>query len=241
MTKLLVKNNSDLETISDDGNGENSIFLAKLWHLVERNSNLAKWGGNGKTILIDKTETDYLVKHFKTKNIPSFVRQLNMYGFRKVRLILYFLFMNKIPYFRNFPKIISFKVHRGQLEFSNHNFVRGQPKLLRKIRRKSKSRLIIRPTLTNEALGYRLKMIENDLEILKKQFEEFRKSQTDENFVVEPLLEPKIEILECSTYTKRKFEELLAPESRFEAAIKKYKTSGKLFGQNEKWYEEFAK
>jgi len=76
-------------------------------------------------------------------------------------------------------------------------------------------------------------MVENDLEILKKQFEEFRKNQEEENFVVEPLLEPKIEILENSPPIKIDVNEVPSPESQFENVIRKYKKSGKLFGQDE--------
>ena len=93
MAKILSKTNSDLEMISNDEKGENSKFLAKLWQMVEQNSSLAKWGETGKTILIDKTKTDYLVKNFKMKKMSSFVKGLNIYGFQRVTITFLHFFI----------------------------------------------------------------------------------------------------------------------------------------------------
>lgn len=65
-------------------------FPQKLWRIVsECKTGAIRWSANGDTILLDykKFQTDYLDMHrpiFKTKNITSFIRQLNLYGFRKV-------------------------------------------------------------------------------------------------------------------------------------------------------------
>ncbi|XP_018397137.1 PREDICTED: heat shock transcription factor, X-linked-like [Cyphomyrmex costatus] len=65
-------------------------FPQKLWRIVnECKTGAIRWGTNGDTILLNykRFQTEYLDTHrpiFKTSNITSFIRQLNLYGFRKV-------------------------------------------------------------------------------------------------------------------------------------------------------------
>lgn len=65
-------------------------FPQKLWDLVEDNrENSITWTKDGETILIDFVpfQHRFLNKKstiFKTTNMASFIRQLNLYGFRKV-------------------------------------------------------------------------------------------------------------------------------------------------------------
>ncbi|XP_036236825.1 heat shock factor protein 2 isoform X4 [Molothrus aeneus] len=64
-------------------------FLSKLWALLgETPSNqLITWSQNGKSFLVldeQRFAKEILPKYFKHNNMASFVRQLNMYGFRKV-------------------------------------------------------------------------------------------------------------------------------------------------------------
>uniref|UniRef100_A0A8C8RNS6 HSF-type DNA-binding domain-containing protein n=1 Tax=Pelusios castaneus TaxID=367368 RepID=A0A8C8RNS6_9SAUR len=64
-------------------------FLAKLWALVEDPSSddVICWGQNGQSFCIlneQRFAKELLPKYFKHNNICSFIRQLNMYGFRKV-------------------------------------------------------------------------------------------------------------------------------------------------------------
>ena len=103
MSLLEIGEPGNFEQISDDEksepsssgsssgfitNGQIPAFLTKLWQMVEQDSSLAKWGGNGKTIIIDEKSTDCLVQFFKTNKIASFIRQLNMYGFSKVSTLI---------------------------------------------------------------------------------------------------------------------------------------------------------
>lgn len=64
--------------------GPISTFLVKLWELANSDSRVVTWSPNGKSILVDQKNSKNLSKCFKSGLISSFVRQLNMYGFKKV-------------------------------------------------------------------------------------------------------------------------------------------------------------
>ncbi|KAM4726221.1 heat shock factor protein 5 [Anableps anableps] len=78
------------------GNINPNIFPAKLWRLVNNPADGAiRWDSRGQVIVIDRQlfETQILspasrnfssTDTFKTTNFSSFVRQLNLYGFKKV-------------------------------------------------------------------------------------------------------------------------------------------------------------
>lgn len=80
------------------GNINPNIFPAKLWRLVNNPADGAiRWDSRGQVIVIDQQlfETQILsptsrtfnsTDTFKTTNFSSFVRQLNLYGFKKVDL-----------------------------------------------------------------------------------------------------------------------------------------------------------
>ncbi|XP_018598591.1 heat shock factor protein 1 [Scleropages formosus] len=102
-------------------------FLSKLWTLVEDHStnDLICWSQNGCSFLVcdeQRFSKEILPLYFKHSNMTSFVRQLNMYGFRKV-----------VQVEAGLPRGDA----RGDcVEFQHLHFRQTQPHLLELIRRK---------------------------------------------------------------------------------------------------------
>ncbi|XP_041422635.1 heat shock factor protein isoform X2 [Xenopus laevis] len=101
-------------------------FLAKLWTLVENPETdpLICWSPEGNSFhVFDQGQfaKEVLPKYFKHNNMASFVRQLNMYGFRKVVHI---------------EQGGLVKPERDDTEFQHPYFIRGQEQLLENIKRK---------------------------------------------------------------------------------------------------------
>lgn len=90
-------------------------FLKKCYEMVddESTNSIISWGpGNDSFIIWDMTEfsVQLLPKYFKHSNTSSFIRQLNIYGFRKI--------------------------DTDNWEFANDGFIRGQKHLLKNIIRR---------------------------------------------------------------------------------------------------------
>uniref|UniRef100_A0A8C0L760 Heat shock transcription factor 1 n=1 Tax=Canis lupus dingo TaxID=286419 RepID=A0A8C0L760_CANLU len=105
-------------------------FLTKLWTLVSDPDTdaLICWSPSGNSFhVFDQGQfaKEVLPKYFKHNNMASFVRQLNMYGFRKVVHI---------------EQGGLVKPERDDTEFQHPCFLRGQEQLLENIKRKVTSR-----------------------------------------------------------------------------------------------------
>ncbi|XP_075557420.1 uncharacterized protein LOC142589719 isoform X4 [Dermacentor variabilis] len=99
-------------------------FLVKLWKLVEdeKCNDLISWSSTGQSFIIhNQTQfaKELLPLYFKHNNMASLIRQLNMYGFRKVANIDQGL-----------------RSDREGIEFFHNFFIRGQECLLEFIKRK---------------------------------------------------------------------------------------------------------
>ncbi|CAH2251844.1 heat shock factor 2 isoform X1 [Pelobates cultripes] len=104
-------------------------FLSKLWTLVEDSdtNEFITWSQNGQSFLVldeQRFAKEILPKYFKHNNMASFVRQLNMYGFRKVV---------------HADSGIVKQERDGPVEFQHPFFVQGQDELLENIKRKVSS------------------------------------------------------------------------------------------------------
>ncbi|KAK2856599.1 hypothetical protein Q5P01_005334 [Channa striata] len=101
-------------------------FLTKLWTLVEDGdtNEFICWSQEGNSFLVldeQRFAKEILPKFFKHNNMASFIRQLNMYGFRKVMHI---------------DTGIVKQERDGPVEFQHPYFKHGQDDLLENIKRK---------------------------------------------------------------------------------------------------------
>ncbi|XP_076336048.1 uncharacterized protein LOC143239106 isoform X2 [Tachypleus tridentatus] len=100
-------------------------FPMKLWKLVDDPNcdDLVSWNADGTSFIISnqaKFAKDLLPKYFKHNNMASFIRQLNLYGFRK----------------RSNLEHGSMRGENDILEFYHRFFLKDQEGLLEKIKRK---------------------------------------------------------------------------------------------------------
>jgi heat shock transcription factor 1 len=103
-----------------------TAFLAKLWALVNDPScdDLIAWDPSGGSFHVydqSRFAREILPRYFKHNNFASFIRQLNMYGFRKISTIEHG----------------SLKNERDDIEFAHPSFIRGHDTLLELIKRRA--------------------------------------------------------------------------------------------------------
>jgi hypothetical protein len=104
------------------------VFLKKTYHMIDScDPTIATWSSDGRTFLVKDPEvfaSDIIPQFFKHNNFSSFVRQLNFYGFRKI-------------------KNDTVRLHDEEEEaqkywkFKHEFFLRGRPDLLKEIRKSS--------------------------------------------------------------------------------------------------------
>uniref|UniRef100_A0A667Y772 Heat shock transcription factor 1 n=1 Tax=Myripristis murdjan TaxID=586833 RepID=A0A667Y772_9TELE len=131
-------------------------FLTKLWTLVEDPDTdpLICWSPNGTSFHVfdqGRFSKEVLPKFFKHNNMASFIRQLNMYGFRKVVHIEHGGLV---------------KPERDDTEFQHPFFIRGQEHLLENIKRKVTSVSSVRQEevkISSEEVS----KILNDVQVMK--------------------------------------------------------------------------
>ena len=115
----------------------------------EMDGGVIKWGPQGNSFIITNTESflKILPKYFKTKNYASFVRQLNMYDFHKVKNL------------------------DGFHEFKHDNFNKDSPESIEQIKRKQNDN----QNVSEEFPGDRGKVM-NEYQKLKKNYTEIEES-----------------------------------------------------------------
>mmetsp|Transcript_126076 Transcript_126076/g.177902 ORF Transcript_126076/g.177902 Transcript_126076/m.177902 type:complete len:237 (+) Transcript_126076:15-725(+) len=96
-------------------------FLTKTYHMIDQcDPSIASWsyGGDSFTVLdVDAFEKNVLPSYFNHSKFSSFIRQLNFYGFQKLR---------------SDPDL---QTHTSAVRFSHEFFKKGHPELLHKITR----------------------------------------------------------------------------------------------------------
>ncbi|KAE9550677.1 hypothetical protein FO519_006120 [Halicephalobus sp. NKZ332] len=105
------------------------LFLIKLWNIVEDPTyfDIIRWDDSGYSFhILDPYSfcRNILPQYFKHNNLNSLIRQLNMYGFRKMTPI-------------ERTSLARAESDQDHLEFSHPCFVRDHPELLVHIKRKT--------------------------------------------------------------------------------------------------------
>uniref|UniRef100_A0A2K5E2C0 HSF-type DNA-binding domain-containing protein n=2 Tax=Aotus nancymaae TaxID=37293 RepID=A0A2K5E2C0_AOTNA len=116
--------NQRVASMEDNRNLFRLSFPRKLWMMVEEDTfQSVNWNDDGDAVIIEKDLLQREIlqrrgaeKIFKTDSLKSFIRQLNLYGFRKIRA-------------STSPR------DKNVMIYHNSNFQRGKPWLLENIRR----------------------------------------------------------------------------------------------------------
>mmetsp|Transcript_5079 Transcript_5079/g.7731 ORF Transcript_5079/g.7731 Transcript_5079/m.7731 type:complete len:387 (-) Transcript_5079:317-1477(-) len=100
------------------------IFLRKTYEMVSTcDTSICSWSDHGESFFVKDPDTfaQYIIpQFFKHKNFSSFVRQLNFYGFRKIK-------SDRV--------VKTNSVENRWWEFKHEKFQRGKPLLLAEIKR----------------------------------------------------------------------------------------------------------
>lgn len=101
------------EAVVPQANGSVPIFLRNTHDMISfcdrSNPSVATWDSNGTNIVIKDTEAlarDIFPAYFKHTNFLSFARQLNFYGFRKVKSRMYCVYHHEC-FLRNRADLLS--------------------------------------------------------------------------------------------------------------------------------------
>ncbi|CAO2610093.1 Heat shock factor protein 4 [Lemmus lemmus] len=205
-------------------------FLGKLWALVgdPGTDHLIRWSPSGTSFLVSdqsRFAKEVLPQYFKHSNMASFVRQLNMYGFRKVVSI---------------EQGGLLRPERDHVEFQHPSFVRGREQLLERVRRKvpalrgDDSRW--RPEDLGRLLGEvqalrgmqesteaRLQELRQQNEILWREVVTLRQSHSQQHRVIGKLIQclfGSLQTAPSSTGTKRKLSLMLDEGTSCSASAK---------------------
>ncbi len=151
-TYNMLQNKDAFDDVFDntpaDGNNDNSKYV--------------RWSESGTAILISDElgfSTHILPKYFKHKNISSFIRQLNIYGFNKTK---------QDPQFK---------------EFSNPHFQKDYPELLSNIHRRTNRNKAGKAAKLQKILGAQKGLNEEDKAMFKSLVSEVKYMKSQANSV----------------------------------------------------------
>lgn len=153
-----------MHSVSEMGVNTQNVpaFLTKLWTLVEdaNTDDMICWDASGVSFHIydqARFAKEILPLYFKHSNIASFIRQLNMYGFRKV------IHMESG----------AIKSEWDDVEFHHPYFVRGEECLLVNIKRKQSSTPAIRADPGVKLNHEDINRVLSDVQVMKQQQDSF--------------------------------------------------------------------
>lgn len=155
-----MKSSPGLQTPTSAKHHQLNRFLSKTFHMVNNaDPTIVAWAPNGDSFLIknvDMFSEVILPSYFKHSKFSSFVRQLNFYGFRKIRPDCSMLNQDE------------------EVRFYHEYFQADKPDLLHKIHRATKSADTTSPA--------QVENLQEELEILKDRLD-FITRETDEKLV----------------------------------------------------------
>jgi len=150
------------------------IFLRKTYHMIETcKPEVAGWSDEGDMFIVkdpDSLAADVIPHFFKHSNFSSFVRQLNFYGFRKIKL-----------------EPIKINTLEAEQEskfwrFKHDKFQRGRPELLREIRKSNQQSSGIDPE--------DLQALRDEIDSLKSQVESLKHEMSTVSARIKTLKRP---------------------------------------------------
>ncbi|KAG7347821.1 HSF-type DNA-binding protein [Nitzschia inconspicua] len=134
-------------------------FLSKTYHMVDNwDGEIVCWsnGGNAFTILDQrKFQEEILPKYFNHGKFTSFIRQLNFYGFVKLR------------------SESDLQTHTPAVRFAHEFFRKGRPDLLHKITRSTAQKPEAEMNDSHvEVMQHKIKMLEKKVESLEQSMDQ---------------------------------------------------------------------